>query len=176
MASSIQWTWVWVNSGSLWWTGRPGVLQFMGLQRVRHDWVTELNWTDKQHMQLNTRKTNNPIKKWGKDLTRHFSKEDIQMANKHMKNAQHCSLFRSVQFISVAQLCLTLCDPLNRSTPGLPVHHQLLEFTQTHIHRVGDAIQPSHQIKTTMIYHLTLVRMAILKKSTNNKSWRGCGE
>ena len=49
----------------------------------------------------------------------------------------------SVQFSSVAQLCLTLCDPVNRSTPCLPVHHQLLEFTQTHIHRVGDAIQPS---------------------------------
>ena len=44
MASPIQWTWVWVNSGSWWWTGRPGVLQFMGSQRVGHDWVTELNW------------------------------------------------------------------------------------------------------------------------------------
>ena len=49
--------------------------------------------------------------------------------------------FNSVQFSSVAQLCPTLCDPMNRSTPGLPVHHQLLEFTQTHVHRVGDAIQ-----------------------------------
>ena len=46
MASLIRWTWVWVNSGSWWWTGRPGVLQFMGLQRVGHDWVTELNWTE----------------------------------------------------------------------------------------------------------------------------------
>ena len=45
MASLTQWTWVWVDSGSWWWTGRPGVLQFMGLQRVRHDWVTKLNWT-----------------------------------------------------------------------------------------------------------------------------------
>ena len=53
-------------------------------------------------------------------------------------------ILSSVQFSSVTQLCLTLCDPMNRSTPGLPVHHQLLEFTQTHIHRVGDAIQPSH--------------------------------
>ena len=50
----------------------------------------------------------------------------------------------SVQFSSVAQLCPTLCDPMNRSTSGLPVHHQLLEFTQTHVHRVGDAI--SHLI------------------------------
>ena len=46
MASLTRWTWVWVNSGSLWWTGRPGVLQFMGSQTVRHDWATELNWTD----------------------------------------------------------------------------------------------------------------------------------
>ena len=54
----------------------------------------------------------------------------------------------SVQFSSVAQSCPTLCDPMNRSTPGLPVHHQLLEFTQTHVHRVGDAIQPSHPLSS----------------------------
>ena len=48
------------------------------------------------------------------------------------------------QFSSVTQSCPTLCDPMNCSTPGLPVHHQLLEFTQTHVHRVSDAIQPSH--------------------------------
>ena len=46
MASPTRWTWVWVNSGSWWWTGRPGVLQFMGSQRVRHDWANELNWTE----------------------------------------------------------------------------------------------------------------------------------
>ena len=46
MASLTQWTWVWVNSGSWWWTGRPGVLQFMGSQRVGHEWATELNWTE----------------------------------------------------------------------------------------------------------------------------------
>jgi len=46
MASLTQWTWVWVNSGSWWWTGRPGVLQFMGSQRVGHDWATDLNWTE----------------------------------------------------------------------------------------------------------------------------------
>ena len=50
----------------------------------------------------------------------------------------------SVQFSSVAQSCPTLCDSMNRSTPGLPVHHQLPEFTQTHVRRVRDAIQPSH--------------------------------
>ena len=52
------------------------------------------------------------------------------------------------QFSSVAQLCPTLCDPMNRSMPGLPVHHQLPEFTQTHVHRVSDAIQPSHPLSS----------------------------
>ena len=52
------------------------------------------------------------------------------------------------QFSSVTQSCPTLCDPMNRSTPGLPVHHQLLEFTQTHVHRVDDAIQPSHPLSS----------------------------
>ena len=51
-----------------------------------------------------------------------------------------------VQFSPVAQSCPTVCDHMNRSTPGVPVHHKLLEFTQTHAHRVGDAIQPSHPL------------------------------
>ena len=54
----------------------------------------------------------------------------------------------SVQFSSVAQSCPTLCDPMNHSTPGLPVHHQLPEFTQIHIHWVSDAIQPSHPLSS----------------------------
>ena len=56
--------------------------------------------------------------------------------------------FSSVQLISVAQSRLTLCDPMNRSTPGLPVHHQLPELTQTHVHQVVDAIQPSHPLSS----------------------------
>ena len=57
-------------------------------------------------------------------------------------------LISFIQFSSVTQLCLTLCDPMNCSTPGLPVHHQLLEFTQTHLHWVSDAIQPSHPLSS----------------------------
>ena len=60
----------------------------------------------------------------------------------------HIYAFSSVQFISVAQSCLTLCDPMNRSTPGLPLHHQLPEFTQTHVHQVSDVIQPSHPLSS----------------------------
>ena len=60
-------------------------------------------------------------------------------------------MFSSVQFNSVAQSYLTLCDPTNHSMPGLPVHHKLPEFTQTHVHRVGDAIQPSHLLSPLLL-------------------------
>ena len=56
--------------------------------------------------------------------------------------------YHSVQFSLVAKSCPTLCDPMNCSTPGLPVHHQLPEFNQTHVHQVGDAIQPSHPLSS----------------------------
>ena len=69
------------------------------------------------------------------------------------RNRTSCSYFvdleiSSVQFSLVAQSCPTLCDPVNCSTPGLPVHHQLLESNQTHVHRVGDATQPSHPLSS----------------------------
>ena len=75
------------------------------------------------------------------------------MSTESVKPSNHLILchplqFSLVQFSSVAQSCLTLCDPMNRSRPGLPVHHQLLEFTETHVHRVDDAIQPSHPLSS----------------------------
>ena len=64
--------------------------------------------------------------------------------------------FSSVQFSSVIQYCPTLCDPMNHSTTGLPVHHQLPESTETHVNRVGDAIQPSHLLSSTSLPALNL--------------------
>ena len=74
----------------------------------------------------------------------HLADEEIKM--QRIKILPEPNL--SVQFRSVALPCPTLCDPMNRSTPGLPVHHQLPELTQIHAHRVGDAIQPSHPLSS----------------------------
>ena len=70
---------------------------------------------------------------------------------KYLPEDLFCQFFPERQFSSFAQLCPTLCDPMDCSMPGLPVHHQLLEFTQTHVHRVGDAIQPSHPLSPLLL-------------------------
>ena len=70
--------------------------------------------------------------------------------------------FLLFQFSSVAQSCPTLWDPMNRSTPGLPVHHQLPEFTQTHVHRVGDAIQPSHPLLFYFLLYFNFLKFIYL--------------
>ena len=84
---------------------------------------------------LNKPEYHSNLKKWGNTfctkIERYIVQKNIKVQN-------------TVQFSSVAQSHLTLCDPMDCSMPGFPVHHQLLEFTQTHVHWVGDAIQPSH--------------------------------
>ena len=72
----------------------------------------------------------------------------------------------SVQFSSVAQSCPTVCDPMDHSTPDLPVHHQLPEFTQSHVHYVGDAIQPSHPLSSPSPPALTLSSIRVFSNES----------
>ena len=76
----------------------------------------------------------------------------IKISGKNINNLRYSDdttlMVESDQIRSVTQSCPTLCDPMNHSTPGLPVHHQLPEFTQTHVHQVSDAIQPSHPLSS----------------------------
>ena len=78
----------------------------------------------------------------------HLNAEFQRLARTDKKDFLMISAKKSVQFSSVAQLCLTLCDPMDCSTPGLPVYHQLLELTQNHIHWVNDEIHPSHPLSS----------------------------
>ena len=77
-----------------------------------------------------------------------------------------------IQFSSAAQSCPTLCDPMNCSTPGLPVHHQLLEITQTHVHRVGDGILPSHSLSSLLLVPSTPPSIRVFSnESTLRMRW-----
>ena len=82
---------------------------------------------------------------WSSKKERHLNRLNLKVST--IKLCPGNCMIR-VQFSSVAQSCLTLCDPMNCSTPGLPIHHQLPKFTQTHVHRVSDAIQPSHPLSS----------------------------
>ena len=81
--------------------------------------------------------------------------------------------FSAVQFSSVAQSCPTLCDPMDCSTPGLPVHHQLLGFTQTHVHWVGDAIQPSHPLSSPSSSYLQSLPASASLQMSQFFAWGG---
>ena len=81
---------------------------------------------------------------YGKSIKFYFS----FLLNFIFSSCSRQSTFYEVQFSSVAQLCLTLCNPMDYSTPGFPVHHQLLELAQIQVHEVGDAIQPSHTLSS----------------------------
>ena len=83
------------------------------------------------------------VLEWGAIAFSNYYTTTWQKSKWRWKHMTH-----TLQFSSVAQSCPTLCDPMNRSTPGLPVHHQLLKFTQTHVHRVRDAIRPSHPLSS----------------------------
>ena len=109
--------------------------------------------SEKVGLKLNIQKTkimaSGPITSWQIDGETVETATDFILGGSKITANGDCShkikrLGRKVQFSLVAQLCPTLCDPMNRITQGLPVHHQLPEFTQTHVHRVSDAIQPSH--------------------------------
>ena len=83
----------------------------------------------------------------------------------------HSVQFSSVQFTSVAQSCPTLCNPMNYSMPGLHVHHQLSEFTQTHVHGVGDAIQPSHPLSSPLLPPIPPSIRVFSNESTLRMRW-----
>ena len=80
-------------------------------------------------------------------------------------------MYAFIQFSSVTQSCPTLCDPMNCSAPGLPVHHQILEFTQTHVHRVSDAIQSSHPLSSPFLPPIPPSIIVFSNKSTLCMRW-----
>ena len=126
-------------------TEEPGGLQSMGLQRVRHHLVTEHTHTRDFYGAKPNPENEKTALRFQSEVGAPWWHHDTIVGKIPRKKCNS----PSVQFSSVAQSCLTLCDPMNHSTPGLPVHHHLLEFTQTHVHRVGDAIQPSHPLSSS---------------------------
>ena len=126
-------------------TGEPGGLPSMGSHRVGHDWSDLAAAAAAAYLILGTHTSFFP-----KSHKLRYSSFRILSPFLFMEFYLYfyvCLKF-IFQFSSVAQLCLTLCDPMNCSTPGLPVHHQLPESTQTHVHWVSDAIQPSYPLSS----------------------------
>ena len=107
-----------------------------------------LYWGQLNESNINYQVIKNILKKKKCKKAKWLSEETLQIAEKRREEKGKGEKERSVQFSSVAQSCPTRCDPMNRSMPGLPVHHQLPEFTQTHVHWVGDAVQPSHPLSS----------------------------
>ena len=111
------------------------------------DWLyTIKDWYAKYMKNSYNSITKHPIKNWGQAPIDIFPKKTSRWPRGLWKDIQHHQLFS--QFSSVTQSCPTLCNPMNHSTPGLPVHHKLPEFAQTHAHWVCDAIQPSHPLSS----------------------------
>ena len=157
------------------WTEEPGRLQSMGSWRVRHDWATALSLFTFMHWRRKWQPT--PVflseesqgqgslvgcrlglhrvgHDWS-DLAEAAAaaspgREELKDRRKKQweKTSQGLPFISSVQFSSAAQSCPTLCDPMDCSMQGLPVHHELPESTQTHVHWVSDAIQPSHPLSS----------------------------
>ena len=120
----------------LWWVkGKEDVFVIHHQQKI-----------DEQSMIKNANKSRRKkqITEWKMDkMTKKFTGDNIKRAKTQWKK---CLTSLAIQFSSVTKLCLTLCNPMNCSTPGLPVYHKLPEFAQTHAHQVGDAIEPSHPL------------------------------
>ena len=129
MASPTRWMWVWVNSGSWWWTGRPGMLWFTGSQRVRYDWATELNWTEPQNTHTHTPQKN----------TR-------QLLEVHHAAAAAKSL----------QSCPTLCHPIDGSPPGSPVPGILQERTLEWV-AISFSNAGKWKVKVKLLSHVRLL-------------------
>ena len=131
---TTRWTWVWASSGRWWRREKPGELKSMGSESRTQlsDWTTKngISWN---LIKIKTCAFQKTPKKW-----KH------QPQNTWIDGDRYIPMYSYLS--SVAQSCPTLCDPMNHSTPGLLVHYHLPEFTQTHVHRVGDAIQPPHPL------------------------------
>ena len=127
------------------------------LPAVQETWVWSLGWEDPLEKEMATHssilawkipRTEEPggLQSMGSQRVRRDWVTNTKKRSLFTTGSISCNFFYIVQFSSVTQSCPTLCNPMNHSTPGLPVHHQLPEFTQTHVHRVSDANQPSHPL------------------------------